>query len=84
MRYFGKDGAQCQLPELDAPTRAAQCRKLGRAFMFGRVPKGAVLWMGLGVVGVVLGLWLWTFTSLPADASRTVVRDAAAAVSIRR
>ncbi len=84
MRYFGKDGTQCQLPSLDAPTSVGKCRKLGRAFLFGRVPRHAVLWLGLGMAGMLLGLWLWSLTRVQVDAANPVVRDAASAVSIRR
>ncbi len=83
MRYFGKDGAQCQLPELAEAGSAEKCRRLARAVLFGRVPRAAVVWLGLGVVALALFAWLWSVASV-SDGGRSPLRDPAAAVSIRR
>ncbi len=83
MRYFGKDGAQCQLPSLEAPTRVDQCRKLGRAVLHGRVPRTSVLLMGAGVALLGLVLWVWSCACI-SDGGQSSLRDAAAAVAIRR
>lgn len=83
MRYFGKDGAQCQLPSLDAPTGVGQCRKLGTAILHGRVPLSSVLLMGAGVAVIGLLLWVWSFVALQ-EGNHSPVRDHGAAVSIRR
>lgn len=82
MRYFGKDGGQCALPDLEASNPALKCRRLARAVLFGRIPRSAVVWLGLGVVGIALGLWLWSVTCVT-EGSR-VCKDSAAAFSIRR
>lgn len=83
MRYFGKDGAQCQLPELEAAGSADKCRRLARAVLFGRVPRTAVVWLGLGVAVMALFMWFWSVVCV-SDGGRSVCRDAAAAISIRR
>ena len=83
MRYFGKDGAQCQLPALAADGSAEKCRRLARAVLFGRVPRAAVVWLGLGVAALGLFMWLWSVACV-ADGGRAGLRDAAAAISIRR
>ena len=83
MRYFGKEGPQCQLPELDADGSTQKCRQVARAVLFGRVPRQAVVWLGLGVVAVALFMWLWSVACV-SDGSRSTMRDAAAAISIRR
>lgn len=83
MRYFGKDGAQCQLPELEAGGSAEKCRRLARAVLFGRVPRVAVVWLGLGVLALALFVWFWSVVCV-ADGCRLPLRDPAAAVSIRR
>jgi len=83
MRYFGKDGAQCQLPELAAAGSADKCRRLARAVLFGRVPRTAVVWLGLGVAALALFMWFWSVVCVT-DGCRTSLRDPAAAVSIRR
>ncbi|MCA1905304.1 MAG: hypothetical protein LDL11_01785 [Desulfarculus sp.] len=83
MRYFGKDGPQCQLPELEPAGSVGKCRRLVRAVLFGRVPRGAVLWLGLGVVVMALFMWFWSVACV-SESGRSVCRDAAAAISIRR
>lgn len=83
MRYFGRNGGQCALPDLDAPTPALKCRKLARAVLFGRIPRSAVVWLGMAVVGITLGLWLWSVTCV-SDGGRSICKDTAAALSIRR
>lgn len=82
MRYFGKEGDQCALPDLAAPNPVVKCRKLGRAVLFGRVPRTAVVWLGLGLASITLGLWLWSVVSV-SEGGR-VCKDTAAAISIRR
>lgn len=84
MRYFGKDGPQCQPPELSAESTGQFCRQLGRAVLFGRVPRACCLWLGLGLLMAMLGLGLWSVTSLQQDSGRTACRDALSAVAIRR
>jgi hypothetical protein len=83
MRYFGKEGPQCQFPSLEAPTRAGQCRKLGRAVLHGRAPRSSVLLLGLAVTALALSLWLWSLVCV-SEGGRSPLRDAAAAVAIRR
>lgn len=83
MRYFGRDGAQCQLPNLEAPTTVGQYRKLGRAVIHGRVPRKSVILMGVAVVIFALSLWLYSFERV-SEGGHNSLRDAAAAVSIRR
>ncbi|MFH1060270.1 MAG: hypothetical protein V1797_16530 [Pseudomonadota bacterium] len=83
MRYFGKDGGQCALPDLDAPNPVVKCRKLARAVLFGRIPRSAVVWLGMGVLGLSLVLWLWSVACV-SDGGRGICRDVSAALSIRR
>ncbi|MBI4799580.1 MAG: hypothetical protein HY794_12825 [Desulfarculus sp.] len=83
MRYFGRDGAQCELPNLEAPTRVEHYRKLGRAVIHGRVPRTSVILMGVAVVVFALSLWLYSFERV-SDGGPGHVRDAASAFSIRR
>ncbi|MFH1036155.1 MAG: hypothetical protein V1806_16760 [Pseudomonadota bacterium] len=83
MRYFGKDGAQCRPPSLDAPTRVGRCRKLGRAVLHGRVPRSSVMLMGVAVTVIGLSLCFWSYVCV-SEGGRGPLRDAAAAMSIRR
>lgn len=83
MRYFGKDGAQCEPTNLEAPTRLEHYRKLGRAVSHGRVPRLSVIIMGLAVLFFGLSLWFYSLERVT-ESGQSPLRDAAAAVSIRR
>lgn len=84
MRYYGKEGAQCQFT-LDGQSRGpmGRCRNAARAVLFGRVPKGVVIWLGLGLLVLSVTLGLWGLSALTNDSDR-YTRDQGSAVMIRR
>lgn len=83
MRYYGKEGAQCQLP-LEAECHGMErCRNAARAVLFGRVPRGVVLWLGVGLLVTALTMGFMGLSSLT-DGSRHYVRDQGSAILIRR
>jgi len=83
MRYFGKEGAQCHLPDLSASTRTGSCRKLARAVLFGRVPPHLVRCLGIVVVVGLLALAISSFGWLNRTPTPQT-RDMGSAVMIRR
>lgn len=86
MRYYGREGVQCQLSlqEQERPGAVYQCKKAAHAVLFGRVPRGLILWLGLGLMVASLTLGLWGLSSLTSEKGPHVVRDQGSAVMIRR
>ncbi len=82
MRYFGKDGCQCRPICQDAHGKD-KARLLARSVAFGRVPRRAVMWLGLGVMAITLGLGVWCFTT-PAINGPGIAHDLPAAIMIHR
>ena len=82
MRYFGKDGPQCMPPEAEINSNGELLRHYGRAFLFGRVPRGVSLWLGAGVMLIVLLLGAYSIGNV--QPGFRVCRDSADAVAIRR
>lgn len=82
MRYFGKDGAQCQPAPMPSADASGRYRHYGRAVLFGRVPRSLLIWLGIGILAAALGAGVASLVSL-GESSRGV-RDASSAVSIRR
>lgn len=82
MRYFGKDGPQCQPTEYTPDGDCTRTRHLGRAVLFGRVPRTVCLWLGLGLAAAAVGAGLAALTRV-GDSERAV-RDPASAMTIRR
>lgn len=60
-----------------------RCRKAARAVLFGRVPRGVVMWLGLGIMVVALTLGFWGLSELHSRNS-SFVRDQGSALFIRR
>jgi hypothetical protein len=83
MRYFGKDGPQCAPPALETGSTRDLCRQVGRAVLFGRVPRSVSLWLGTGLLVFLLALGALSICSLQTDGLRSV-RDTADVVAIRR
>jgi hypothetical protein len=83
MRYFGKDGPQCAPTALDAASTGELCRQVGRAVLFGRVPRSVSLWLGAGLLVLLLGLGALSVCSLQGEGLRTC-RDTADVMAIRR
>jgi hypothetical protein len=83
MRYFGKDGPQCAAPALEPGSAREVCRQVGRAVLFGRVPRAASLWLGAGLLLVLLALGALSVCSLQEGGFRAC-RDTADVVAIRR
>jgi hypothetical protein len=83
MRYFGKDGPQCASPALEPGSARQVCRQVGRAVLFGRVPRGVSLWLGAGLMLFLLALGALSICSLQEDGLRSC-RDSADMMAIRR
>ena len=83
MRYFGKDGPQCMPTQAECGSHGELLRHYGRAFLFGRVPRGVSLWLGAGALAVVLLLGAYSITTVQPGGFRAC-RDSADAVAIRR
>lgn len=83
MRYYGKDGLQCQQPIEPKCKGLERCRDAARAVLFGRVPRGVVLWLGVGLVATALTMGLWGLSSL-SDGNYSFVRDQGSAILIHR
>lgn len=83
MRYYGKDGPQFRLPIKEECSGVGRCRSAARAVLFGRVPRGVVLWLGLGLVVTVLTMGLWGLSSL-SGSNPPLVRDMGSAIRIHR
>lgn len=84
MRYYGKEGNQCQLSMCeDSGGALYSCKKAAHAVLFGRVPKGVVIWLGLGLMLLSVTLGLWGLSALTNDSDR-YTRDHGSAVMIRR
>ncbi len=83
MRYFGTEGAQCQPPPLSAETAGGKCRHIGRAVLFGRVPRSVSLWLGVGVLAVALLLGMCSLATVQTDNWRCS-RDTSDVMAIRR
>ncbi|MCF8035007.1 MAG: hypothetical protein K9K66_17285 [Desulfarculaceae bacterium] len=60
-----------------------RCRKATHAVLFGRVPRGVVMWLGLGMMVVVLSLGFWGLSELHGR-NASFVRDQGSAIIIRR
>ncbi len=84
MRYYGKEGNQCQLSiSEESGGTLYSCKKAAHAVLFGRVPKGLVVWLGLGLVVLSATLGLWGLSELSSENER-LTRDHGSAVMIRR
>ena len=83
MRYYGKEGPQCKLPIEEECRGVERCRQAARAVLFGRVPRGVVMWLGLGIVATALTMGLLSVSFL-GDGGRPHVSDVGTAISIRR
>ena len=83
MRYYGKEGPQCHLPVQERCEDGARCRKAAHALLFGRVPRGVVMWLGLGLMVTVITMGFWGLSGLSAKESH-FVRDQGSAIMIRR
>lgn len=83
MRYYGKDDAQCRLPLEEKCNGVGRCRSAAHALLFGRVPRGVVLWLGLGLVITALSMGLWSLSSL-SGGNPPLVRDMGSAIRINR
>ncbi|RJX35592.1 MAG: hypothetical protein C4525_02770 [Desulfarculus sp.] len=84
MRYYGREGAQCELSLEHQPGAVYQCKKAAHALLFGRVPRGIVTWLGLGLMLTALVLGLWGLSTLKGDKHPSMVRDQGSALIIRR
>ncbi|MEW5911895.1 MAG: hypothetical protein AB1814_05020 [Thermodesulfobacteriota bacterium] len=84
MRYYGKEGVQCQLSLDDQPGAVYQCKKAAHALLFGRVPRGIVAWLGLGLMLLAVFLGVWGLASLKGEKQPPMVRDQGSALIIRR
>jgi hypothetical protein len=84
MRHYGKEGTQCRLVVDHATGKAQACRLVARSVLFGRVPRKAVMWLGMGVVLTSLLLGALCITSFRADYSPDFHRDASSSLLIRR
>lgn len=83
MRYFGKDGPQCQIQiDLDS-NKTAKCRQVARGVLFGRVPKAAVIGLGLAVIAILATVSIFSVCNVSNAGSR-FCRDQSAAVMTRR
>ncbi len=60
-----------------------RCRNAACAVLFGRVPRGVVMWLGLGLMVTVLSLGFWGLSELSPGPSH-FVRDQGSAIMIRR
>lgn len=56
MRYFGKDGPQCQFVCAESVSRPRKVRLLCRSVLYGRVPRRMVMWLGMGMLAFSLTL----------------------------
>lgn len=83
MRYFGTDGAQCQPPAGTPESTREKCHHLGRALLFGRVPRSVSLWMGAGVLALMLLMGMCSLATVQTDGWRSS-RDTSDVVTIRR
>ncbi len=83
MRYYGKEGLQCHQPIEPECKGLQRCRGAARAVLFGRVPRGVVLWLGVGLVVTAVTMGLWGLSSL-SDGNRPYVRDQGSAILIHR
>ena len=83
MRYYGKEGPQCRLPIEEACHGVERCRNAARALLFGRVPRGVVLWLGLGLMVTALTMGFWGLSAL-SGSSPSYVRDVGSAIRIHR
>ncbi len=84
MRYYGKEGPQCALPVEEAGCRGMErCRHAAHAMLFGRVPRGVVMWMGLGLMVAVITLGFWGLHELSGKGGN-FVRDQGSAILIHR
>lgn len=83
MRYYGKDGAQCQAPNSQESGALRRCRKKARAVLFGRGSPNSVIWLGLLAIVFSLGIYLVGVNNLT-DGTCPALRDTGAAIMIRR
>jgi len=84
MRHYGKEGQQCR-PMVDHATgKADACRLVARSVLFGRVPRHAVMWLGMGVMLASLVVGVLCVASFDKDYSPDFHRDAKSSVMIRR
>jgi len=84
MRHYGKDGPQCR-PRLARGKGPVQtCRLVARNLLFGRVPRGAVVFIGLGVVLVALVFGMASIGALDTQVDSDFHRDHDAALIIKR
>ncbi|MCB2189959.1 MAG: hypothetical protein KQI62_00245 [Deltaproteobacteria bacterium] len=83
MRYYGKEGPQCKLTIEEECSGVEKCRKAAHAVLFGRVPRGVVLWLGLGLMFTVITMGLWGLTAL-SGGNRPFVQDMGSAIRIHR
>jgi len=84
MRYYGKEGPQCKLPIEEECCGVERCRNAARALLFGRVPRGVVLWLGLGLMVTALTMGFWGLSALSDGSRPLMVRDMGSAIRIHR
>lgn len=82
MRYFGKEGRQCDAPWVECADGVHKYRLFARRVLFGRVPRGTVRWLGLGLLLITLFLGVCSLSSL--KGSSRFVSDQGSAVLINR
>jgi hypothetical protein len=82
MRYFGKEGPQCDAPWVECADGVHKYRMFARRVLFGRVPRAAVRWLGLGLLLATLLLGVCSLTAL--KGSSRFVSDQGSAVLIHR
>ena len=83
MRYFGKDGPQCEFVCRQGVGRAQRARLMARSLLFGRVPRRMVMWLGLGVMVFSLTLGILCLGSMQTG-PENLHRDMSPTLLIRR
>lgn len=83
MRYFGKQGPQCEPVIPEGPGRLGKCRSLLRCLLFGRVPKQVVLLLGSLILLLILLAAICSLGSV-SSSSGHFCRDFSAAVMTHR
>jgi len=83
MRYFGKQGPQCDPVVPQGRGRIARCRGLLRCLLFGRVPRQAVLLLGSVILLLIVLAGVCSLSSV-SSSSNHLCRDFSAAVMTHR
>ena len=83
MRYFGKDGPQCDFVCQEGLSRARRARLMARSLLFGRVPRRMVMWLGLGMMVFSLTLGILCLGSMQTTPDN-IHRDLSPSLLIRR